>query len=227
MTTQKLFKRRVRERMSKTGESYAAARSHLIRTRDRLASAPIGLESATQLASDEKVTQATGQGWESWLSLLDTWGARRRKRGETVDFLMAEHRVPGWYAQAIATGYERTRGLRLKHQQSDGFTIYVSRTVGVPLDDLFDAFVSGRSRGEWLIGGSMSLRNAQPGKVARFDWADGHTRVSVTFDSKGPMKATAFVAHERLPDPDAADAAKAAWRDRLANLKAFLEATDA
>jgi uncharacterized protein YndB with AHSA1/START domain len=226
MTTQKLFKRRVRERMSKTGESYAAARSHLARTRDRLASAPIGLELATQLASEEKVNQATGQGWEAWLSLLDAWGARGRKRAETVDFLMAEHRVPSWYAQAIATGYERTRGLRLKHQQSDGFTIYVSRTVGVPLDDLFDAFVSDRSRGEWLIGGSMSLRNAQPGKVARFDWADGQTRVSVTFDAKGPMKATAFVVHERLPDPDAADAAKAAWRDRLANLKAVLEATD-
>jgi hypothetical protein len=32
------------------------------------------------------------------------------------------------------------------------------------------------------------------------------------------------VAHERLPDPDEAEAAKAAWRERLANLKSLLEA---
>ena len=36
MTTQKLFKRRVRERMSKTGESYTAARLHVVPTRDRI-----------------------------------------------------------------------------------------------------------------------------------------------------------------------------------------------
>ena len=36
MTTQKLFKRRVRERMSKTGESYAAARGHVVPGRDHL-----------------------------------------------------------------------------------------------------------------------------------------------------------------------------------------------
>jgi hypothetical protein len=35
------------------------------------------------------------------------------------------------------------------------------------------------------------------------------------------------VTHERLPDPDEADAAKAAWKGRLASLKSFLEATDA
>lgn len=36
MTSERLFKRRVRERMSKTGESYAAARSHVSQKRDRV-----------------------------------------------------------------------------------------------------------------------------------------------------------------------------------------------
>ena len=139
---------------------------------------------------------------------------------------MAEHAVPSWWAQAIATGYERTRGMRLKHQQRDGFTIYASRTVGVPIDVLFGAFADGEMRERWLTDGVLSLRNAQPGKVARFDWDGGPTRVSVTFDAKGPGRSTAFVAHERLRDPDAAETAKTAWQKRLASLKSFLESSD-
>ena len=227
MTTQKLFKRRVRERMSKTGESYTAAHRHVARTRDRLVSASIDLSGATELASDEKVREATGQSWEAWLSLLDRWGARapEARRDRRLPDRRARD-VPSWWAQTIATGYERTRGMRLKHQQPDGFTIYASRTVGVPIRILFGAFVDDRRRDEWLTDGSMSLRSSQPGKVARFDWGDGPTRVIVTFDGKGPSKATAYVAHERLADPEAAEAAKAAWKERLAALKSVLESTD-
>jgi hypothetical protein len=226
MTTQKLFKRRVRGRMAKTGESYTAARRHVALTRGRLASALTDLSGAVELASDERITEATGRSWEAWLSLLDEWGARRRKRGETVDFLMAGHAVAGWWAQTIASGYERTRGLRLKHQQSDGFTIYASKTVGVPIGFLFDAFVNERTRRQWLLDGSMSPRTSQPDKVARFDWGDGATRVMVTFEAKGPAKSTAYVVHERLGDPDAAETAKSEWKKRLVALKSLLESTN-
>lgn len=226
MTTQRLFKRRVRERMSKTGESYTTARRYVAPKRDSVEAARTRLERATELASEEKVTAATGQGWAAWLAILDRWGARDRRHGETVDFLMAEHAVPSWYAQAITNGYERVRGMRLKHQQADGFTVYASKTVAVPIGQLFDAFVDERMRTPWLTDGSMSLRTSQPGKVARFDWGDGRTRVSVTFEAKGPAKSTAYVAHERLADPEAAEAAKALWRRRVVALRAFLEATD-
>jgi hypothetical protein len=226
MTTQKLFKRRVRERMSKTGESYTAARRHVAPTRDRLVSARTGLASARELASDEKLTAATGQDWGAWLSVLDRWGARDRKHREIVDVLIAEHSVPGWWAQAITTGYERARGMRLKHQQPTGFTVYASKTVGVPIGVLFEAFVDERMRDRWLTDGSMSIRTSQPHKLARFDWGDASTRVLVTFEEKGPMKATAYVSHERLPDADAAEIAKALWKKRVTALKAFLESTD-
>jgi hypothetical protein len=223
MTTQKLFKRRVRERMTKTGESYAAARRNVARTRDRVEMAKTDLAGALELASDEKVTEATGQGWHAWLALLDRWGARARNHRQTVDFLINEQAVPGWWAQCITNGYERTRGLRLKHQQADGFTIYASRTVGAPLEALFQAFVDEPTRGRWLTDGTMRLRTAQPGKVARFDWDEGPTRLLVTFEGKGPAKATAHVAHERLPDADTAEVAKALWKKRLTALKSFLE----
>jgi hypothetical protein len=48
--------------------------------------------------------------------------------------------------------------------------------------------------------------------------------VSVSFVDKGPAKATVAVAHERLPDPDEAETAKASWQERLASLKLTLEA---
>jgi hypothetical protein len=227
MTTQKLFKRRVRDRMAKTGESYTAARRHVEPGRDRAETAKTRLASARELASDEKLAESTGHDWDTWLRVLDRWGGRERKHREIVDHLIAEHGVPGWWAQAVATGYERARGLRLKHQQPDGFTVYASKTIGVPLDVLFGSFVDDRLRPLWLTDGAMKLRTAQPGKVARFDWAGGPSRVLVTFEAKGPAKSTAYVSHERLADAEAADAAKAAWKKRVAALKSVLEATDA
>ncbi len=224
MTKERSFKRRVRERMSKTGESYAAARSQTARKRDAIQAAGAGLAANADRPSDDRVEAATGKRWEAWFSILDRWGARERKHRETVAFLMEEHDVPGWWAQSITVGYERSRGMRLKHQQRDGFAISASKTIAVPLDVLFDAFVKPRSRKRWLTDGTMSLRTSQPGRTARFDWGDGSTRVSVSFVDKGPAKATVVVAHERLSDPGEAETAKASWRERLADLKSFLEA---
>jgi hypothetical protein len=224
MTKERSFKRRVRERMSKTGERYAAARGRVSQKRDRVQAAPTRLAATTDRPSDDKLKDATGRKWDSWFSILDRWGAREKKHGETVGFLMDEHHVAGWWAQTIAVWYERARGMRLKHQQADGFTIYASKTIGVPVEVLFESFVNARSRRKWLTDGRMVLRTSQTNHTARFDWGDGSTRVSVSFIEKGPAKATVSVAHERLPDPDEAESAKASWRERLADLKVFLEA---
>jgi hypothetical protein len=224
MTTERSFKRRVRERMSKTGESYTSARSQVERKRDRVQAAAETLAATTDRPSDEKVVGATGREWEAWFSILDRWGGREKKHGENAAFLVEEHGVPGWWSQAITMWYERSRGLRLKHQQVDGFTVYASKTIAVPVDVLFDAFVTARSRRKWLTDGTMKLRTSHAGRTARFDWGDGPTRVSVTFDAKGAAKTTVAVAHEKLPDPDEAETAKAAWRQRLTHLKSFLEA---
>jgi hypothetical protein len=224
MTKEKSFKRRVRERMSKTGESYSAARSQVSRKRDRIRESRGRLATTADRPSEDKVTEATGKRWDAWFSILDRWGARQRKHGETVRFLMDSHQVPGWWAQSITMWYERARGMRLKHQQADGFTIYASKTIAVSAEILFDAFVNSRSRRKWLTDGTMRLRTSQPGRTARFDWESGSTRVSVSFEEKGAAKTTVAVAHERLADPDEAETAKASWRARLADLKSFLEA---
>jgi hypothetical protein len=224
MTTQKLFKRRVRARMEKTGESYMTARSHVTRTRDRLATDAMDLASARELASDERLVAATGHDWHAWIAILDGWGGRQRTHPETVAYLAAEHDVPPWWTQTVTNGFERATGIRAKHQQADGFTVYASKTVNVPVADLFDAFVDARVRRRWLTDGSMTRRSSTPHKVARFDWHDGRSRIMVTFEDKGPAKATAAVSHERLADAAQAETAKTYWRRQLSALKVELEA---
>jgi hypothetical protein len=49
--------------------------------------------------------------------------------------------------------------------------------------------------------------------------------VNVGFTAKGPSRSSVAVAHERLPDADEAEAAKAQWRARLLELKTFLESS--
>jgi hypothetical protein len=224
MTDEKTFKRRVRERMSKTGESYAAARSQVTQKRDRVQAARARLAATDDRPTDDKVAAATGRRWDAWFAVLDRWGARQRTHTEMAAFLVDEHGVPGWWAQTITVWYERGRGLRLKHQQRDGFTVYASKTIGVAADVAFEALVNPRRRRSWLTDGAMRVRTKQPHRNARFDWEDGTTRVVVSFDAKGPAKTLVSVAHEKLPDPDEAEAAKAAWRERLTDLKATLEA---
>jgi hypothetical protein len=223
MTKERSFKRRVRERMSKTGESYTSARSHVSQKRDRVQAASTRLAAVDKPASDSKVEEVTGRTWEAWFSILDRWGARERKYREMVRFLVDDHGVEAWWAQAITYSYERSRGMRLKHQQADGFTVWVSRTIAAHVQVVFDAFVDSRQHKSWLTDGTMSLRTSQPGHTARFDWENGSTRVSVSFEEKGPSKTAVALAHERLPDAEEAEAMKVAWRQRLGDLRTFLE----
>jgi hypothetical protein len=223
MTENKSFKRRVRARMSKTGESYTAARRHVSEKRDRNKAASTRLAAADERISDAKLKDATGKTWDQWFAILDRWGAKARKHSEIAGFLTEDRGVPGWWAQTVAVGYERARGMRLKYQKPDGFEITASKTVGVPVQVLFDAFVKPARRKRWLQDGTMRVRTSRPGRGARFDWDDGSTRVVVDFADKGPSKSMVSLAHQKLADADEAEKAKAAWRQRLVDLKAYLE----
>lgn len=223
MTEGKSFKRRVRERMSKTGESYTSARSQMAQKRDRNRAARTRLAAADDRVPDAAVERATGKSWDDWFSILDEWGARDKKHAETARFLNEEHHVDGWWAQSVTVGYERARGMRLKYERPDGFSVSASKTVAVPIDVLFDAFVDDDQRRKWLAEGTMSLRTSQQARSARFDWDDGSTRVNIGFTDKGPSKSMVALAHERLTDAGEAETMKAMWKERLAALKSLLE----
>ena len=214
MTQQKTFKRRVRARMAKTGESYTAARRQLLTTSPPPFEPPV---------SEERVVENTGHGWDHWLGVLDEWGARGRTHAEIARFLMDDRGVAGWYAQSITVGYERARGIRVKGQNKDGFLISVSKTVDVPREHLFAAFDDPELRERWLPGAEMRERTTTPPRLARYDWEDGSSRIVLGIDEVDAHKSRLGLNHEKLPDADTAEEMKLWWRERVSVLKALLE----
>ena len=220
MTRQKSFKRLVRARMDKTGESYTAARAVLL-----TATEPNVSEPPPFVTSDDKIRQRTGRGWEEWLDLLDEWGAADLSHRDIARRVAQELGIEPlvWEAQAVTMSYERARGLRAVGQHADGFSVTAAKTVAVPVDRLYDAFVEESLRRRWLPDDDLRERTATRPRSARFDWGDGQTRVHVSFDAKGDTRSTASLAHSRLADAGEADRMKAYWREHLTVLKARLE----
>lgn len=249
MPTRKTFKRRVRARMTKTGESYTAARHQLLRKAGEGADASHDEDTAVRApgpaagagivgnaaaattepvryaTSAETIRRATGRGHEEWFGLLDGWGASERRHPEIARWLQEAHGVGGWWAQSITVDYERARGLRARHQNSGGFSVSASRTIAVGADRLLAAFTDPAVRRCWLPDVEMELRPTKAAMTARFHWREPDSRVVVTVAARGERKATVVVTHEQLPGAGAVEEVKAAWRDRLGELKKLLEAS--
>ena len=220
MTRQRSFKRLVRARMQKTGESYAAARTALLSPTE-----PKGTEEPPLATSDESIRERTGRGWEEWFDLLDDWGATDRTHREIARWVAEQQGIEplAWNAQAVAGSYERARGLRAVGEHPDGFRAGATRTVAVPAGLLFDSFVDDAKRKRWLPDGELRTRKATKPRSAHFDWGDDGSRVHVTFTAKDGSKSTATLSHERLSDAGTRDRMTAYWRDRLTTLKQVLE----
>lgn len=213
MTRQRSFKRLVRARMEKTGESYTAARSMLL-----AADSPKPLLAT----SDATIRERTGRGWEEWFDVLDEWGATERSHREIARWVAAQLGIHplAWNAQAVTMSYERARGGRAVGQREDGFAITATRTMAVPVERLYDAFADAAPA-------ELRERTATRPRSARFDWGDDGSRVSAVFVAKDERRSTVAVEHGRLAGPERAEQMKAMWREHLAALKTRLEARDA
>jgi hypothetical protein len=238
MPTQKTLKRRVRTRMTKTGESYTAARRQVLRKSEAVPAPVKSLETAPPTGtapgdaapagnepsvSDAAIRRATGRSHDEWFAILDGWGATGRRHTEIARWLRDTQGVDGWWSQSITVDYERARGMRERHQMSDGFTVGATRTIAVDADRLLAAFTRVPTRKRWLPGVALRQRPTRAALTARFDWPDPPSRVVVGIVPKGPGKSVVAVQHEQLPDAAIAETFKGAWRVHLGSLKAFLE----
>ena len=139
MPTDKDFKRLVRGRMQKTGESYTTARAHLRKEKSPRALALPTSADYAKLAgkSDAIIKEKTGCGWERWVKALDRAKAHTWSHREIARYVSEKYKIPGWWAQTVTVGYERIKGLRAIGQRRDGsFAASKSRTLPVPLSRL-------------------------------------------------------------------------------------------
>lgn len=221
MVQNKDFKRLVRSRMRKTGESYTAARAH-IQTKASPSSlsspAPAPQEpdyAALAGMKDEAIEKNSGRTWKDWVQALDWHNAHTLPHPEIAELVSREFGVGDWWTQTVTVGYERIKGLRAIGQRRDGsYEASKSRTFAVPVKKLFDAWAKPAARRRWLNEGGVRVRTATAPKTMRLGWSDG-TIVVIGFMPKGRGKSAVAVQHTRLPSRDAASEFKKYWSERL------------
>lgn len=217
-------KRIIRTRMKKTGESYTAARAHVLSTpKEKRSPEPQPDHAARAGMSDEKIAEKTGRSWKEWARVLDADGAAIMPHRDIATLLHGKYGVGDWWAQAVTVGYERIKGLRDRGQRRGGsYEATKSKTFNVGVDALFRAWADDATRRMWLDGVNASVRTATAPKGMRLQWPDGAI-IAVWFTAKGRGRSAVALAHQKLPDRQAAEKAKRFWTDRLDVLASLLD----
>ena len=231
MPRNKDLKRLVRARMNKTGESYTAARAHILAKsspKPRAAALRAAASRKTSVAraprpnyaelagySDEVLKAKTGCTWDRWVGVLDYYGADKMAHRYIAALVYKKFKIEGWWSQAVTVGYERIKGLRARGQRRDGsYEANKSRTYNVPVATLFRAWADARVRGRWLDGEIGKVRTSTTEKSMRLDGKD-RSIVAVGFWPKGPSKSAVAVQHTKLRDQATATKLKQYWSERL------------
>lgn len=227
MTTNRDFKRVVRARMRKTGEAYTTARAQLLLKKQPSPPAAGSRSSARDYAklagrSDATIKANTGCTWELWVKTLDYQKAHTWPHREIAKFVHEKYKVPGWWSQTVAVGYERIKGLRAVGQRLDGtYEASKSKVIAVPLARVYRAVSNARTRARWLPEARAVVKTATRDKYVRLAWPDA-TSVVIGFARKGAAKSQVAIQHSRLADKATATRMKAYWAERLAALERVL-----
>lgn len=223
MPQQKDLKRIVRSRMQKTGESYTAARVHIISKKKSIAP---DLEPGPDYAAlagmtDATVERATGRPLSKWVETLDAWGAAEKPHRDIAAHVNSLG-VSGWWSQSVAVGYERIRGLRAIGQRRNGsWEASKSKTFHVPLAALYAACSDARARRRWLTGPESIVRSSAVEKTMRLAFDDG-TVAQFYFTWKTKEKSLLTVQHTKIPSKEQTDRMKLFWSERLDALARML-----
>lgn len=212
MTAHESFKRRVRARMAKTGERYAAARAVLLAQAASRTSARTWVSDPEH--SEEIILRNTARTWDEWCDVIEAWPGHTAGHTAIAKYLMANHGVNGWWAQGITVGWERITGRRLPYQMADGtFTAGRSRTVPHPPDALRELLLDDASRADLFGGLATQLRSKPSAKAIRIQIGPGIALFTLTAASDHRTKLA--VTHEKLPTADAADEWRFFWEEWL------------
>lgn len=217
MTVNRDFKQLVRARMRKTGEAYTTARARMLAKRAQPAE-PDYAKLAGK--TDEIIKARTGCTWKRWVGALDYLGADKWSHTKRASYIAETYKIDGWWAQTVAVGYERIKGMRAIGQRMDGsYEASKTRIFPVSLAKLYRAWANAKARQGWLPD-DFTVTTANRNKTFRIKWPDG-SNVVVSFYSKGTQKAQVSVTHQKL-DKEGQGRMREFWKAKLESLGAVL-----
>lgn len=218
MTTQQTFKRRVRERMARTGERYAQARRVLLDQQDRLPEVGGRRWAAEPEMSDDAVSAATDHSWGEWCDRIEAWDGHHDGHSAVVEHLVKTYAMTGWWAQAITGGWERITGRRLPYQQHDGlFASSRTRTLAIDADELRAMLEDPDGRAHLFPGMDTELRSGPTAKNVRIGFEEGVAEFTMRPRPDGRVALN--VSHTRLPDHTVVPAWQEFWAGWLKALE--------
>jgi uncharacterized protein YndB with AHSA1/START domain len=176
--------------------------------------------------SDATVQKKTGMSWQKWFDILDQIGGKDMDHKGIVAYLKKNHAISAWWQQHITVAYEQERGLRQVHEMPDGYQISRSKTVKVPVSNLYQAWIEVDIREKWLREVAFEIRAARRDKSLRINWHDSPSIVEVNFYSKGDEKTQVTVQHSKLESTQQAENMKDFWGQALARLKEVVETSN-
>jgi len=172
--------------------------------------------------SDEAVAAKTGRNWGEWFAVLDRAGADQLEHKRIATFLHDRHKVPAWWCQMVTVAYEQARGKRQVHERPDGWEMSVSKTIGVEVGRIYQAWVDEKTRKKWLTS-EFEMTTATKNKSIRIKWNE-RERVEVMFYPKGKGKTQMTVTHRRLDEEKAVGQMKEWWKEAVERLQGMMKA---
>lgn len=169
---------------------------------------------------DESVQDKTGKIWQEWFDLLDSQNCRKKSHKEIVATIKnLDQSVSAWWQQQITAYYEQAVGLRKLHEKESGFDISVTRTMNIPIEDLYSYFSSASKRNGWLKDEKFTIRKETENKSMRVTWEKDNSSLSINFYAKNESKSQVSLQHQKLKSQKEATEVGQFWAEKLALLK--------
>lgn len=161
--------------------------------------------------NDDRLRLGTGHPSEHWFGLLDAAGAVTWRHSKIAAFL-EDHRVRAWWAEVIATAYERARGLC---SDDSMWTATATRIINTSLTDAWHFIEDASERYAW-IGEDWPEIAVREGRFVRLDCHDG-TDVTLRL-SEVDDNVRISVQHAKLASEDQSDSTEKLWDAALKRL---------
>jgi hypothetical protein len=176
----------------------------------------------TTRIDDETVKAKTGRSWHEWFDILENASADKLNHQEIVNLLSRRHDLNDWWSQIVANVYEQHARIHEQHERTEGYEISVSKTFQVDVRIIYDAWFNDEKRRRWLQESPLKITASTRNKSIRAQWANGQSRLSIDFYSKGENRSQVVVQHMKLPSLKAAEDMQTFWKEELNTLEETL-----